>query len=196
VKSSLFKNGAFTSDDWVEIMKVTEKMRSWDRVILDGTPALNYQQIRQRARKHKQKYGIKYVIVDYLQLAKGDQGSRKDLEVGSITGAMKALAKELEIPVIVLSQLNRKVEERDIKRPKMADLRESGSIEQDADVIIMLYRDEFYNKEKSELKGIAEAAIVKHRNGPTGTVQLKWSESIMRFDNLMRGNWHDYNQRD
>jgi replicative DNA helicase len=127
------------------------------------------------------------VILDYLQLMQGRQRvESRQQEISSITRALKALAKELAVPVVALSQLSRAVEQRKPPRPQLSDLRESGAIEQDADVVALLYRDEFYNKEDSEEKGIAEVNIAKQRNGPTGVVRLAFRGEYTRFDNLSK----------
>ena len=130
----------------------------------------------------KKKYGIKVIFVDHLQLVRGDKESTRDREIGSITAGLKATAKELKIPVVLLSQLNRSLETRGPgkKRPAISDLRDSGNIEQDADVIAFLYRPVVY-QEKEEYEGQTELAIAKQRNGPTGLISLKWNEKITRF---------------
>ena len=138
--------------------------------------------MRAKARRLKMEHGLSLVIVDYLQLMKG-KGSfeRREQEISDISRSLKALAKEIEVPVIALSQLNRGVEQRQDKRPTLADLRESGAIEQDADVILFLYRDEVYNKNNSDNRGKAEIIIAKQRNGPTATVNLTFLSHCTRF---------------
>lgn len=177
-----FTTGGFTSDNWKQIMKAVESMDKW-RFYYDDTAGSSYHQIRQKARRMKQKHNIQYIIIDYLQLMDGDKGSNREREVASITRAMKLTAKELQIPVILLSQLNRSLERRENKRPMLSDLRESGAIEQDADVVMFIYRDEVY-KEDSVDNGVAEINIAKQRNGPTGTVKIAWMDKTARFENL------------
>jgi replicative DNA helicase len=151
---------------------------------IDDTPAISALELRAKARRMKADRGLGLIIVDYLQLMRGRQGAeRREQEISEVSRSLKSLAKELNVPVIALSQLNRKVEERHEKRPLLSDLRESGAIEQDADVIAFIYRDEVYNKDSSE-KGIAEIEISKHRNGPTGTVKLRYIDTYTRFENL------------
>lgn len=136
----------------------------------------------------KMEKGLGLIIIDYLQLMKGRAAAeRRDIEISEISRGMKALAKEINVPVVALSQLNRKVEERTNKRPQLSDLRESGAIEQDADVIVFIYRDEVYNKaEDNPNEGIAELILAKQRNGPTGTVKLAFLKQYTRFENLAR----------
>lgn len=151
---------------------------------IDDTPAISALELRAKARRMMADRGLGLVIVDYLQLMRGrESAERREQEISEISRSLKSLAKELNIPVIALAQLNRKVEERHNKRPLLSDLRESGAIEQDADVIAFIYRDEVYNKESPD-KGIAEIHISKHRNGPTGEVKLRYIETYTRFENL------------
>ncbi|MCU0573132.1 MAG: replicative DNA helicase [Syntrophobacteraceae bacterium] len=156
-------------------------------IFIDDTPALSALELRAKARRMMAERGLGMVIVDYLQLMRGREGTeRREQEISEISRALKALAKELYIPVIALSQLNRKVEERHDKRPQLSDLRESGAIEQDADVIAFIYRDEMYSKESAD-KGVAEVIIGKQRNGPQGTAKLAYIQSYTRFENLAYG---------
>lgn len=154
---------------------------------IDDTPALTIMQMRSRIRRLVRKHGVSLIVVDYIQLARGDAASTKngsrEQEVSSISRGLKALAKEFNCPVIALSQLNRKVEDRGDKRPMLSDLRDSGAIEQDADVILMMYRDEYYNKDSVE-KGIAEIIIGKQRMGETGTVKALFQGEFSRFRSL------------
>ncbi|PKO85223.1 MAG: replicative DNA helicase, partial [Betaproteobacteria bacterium HGW-Betaproteobacteria-12] len=150
--------------------------------------------LRARARRLARQYGGKLglLVIDYIQLMSGNrQGENRATEVSEISRSIKSLAKELQVPIVALSQLSRKVEERNDKRPMMSDLRESGAIEQDADVILMMYRDEYYNKESQDNKGMAEVIIGKQRNGPTGTVRLAFLGEYTRFENLASGGFQD-----
>jgi replicative DNA helicase len=151
---------------------------------IDETGALSPLDLRARARRMKQRYDIQLIVVDYIQLMQvpGNKENRTN-EISEISRGLKALAKELAVPVIALSQLNRGVEQRDNKRPRMSDLRESGGIEQDADLVALIYRDEVYNKESQD-KGTAEISIVKQRNGPLGMVKTAFLGQYTRFENL------------
>jgi replicative DNA helicase len=155
-------------------------------IYIDDTPAATVLDIRAKARRLKADDKLGLVFIDYLQLMRGrhDVPSREQ-EISEISRSLKALAKELDVPVVALSQLNRRVEERPNKRPQLSDLRESGAIEQDADVIIFIYRDEVY-REDSPDKGIAEVIVGKQRNGPTGKVKLAFRDKYTRFDNLAK----------
>jgi replicative DNA helicase len=142
--------------------------------------------IRARARRLKSRVGLGLVVVDYLQLMTGRHGAEnRQVEVSEISRGLKILARELEVPVVALSQLSRGLEMRQDKRPVLADLRESGSIEQDADVVLFIYRDEIYNQESNE-RGTAEIIVAKHRNGPTGTTRLAFLDHHTRFANMAR----------
>jgi replicative DNA helicase len=161
------------------------KMLSEVKIFIDDTPALSPDVLRSKARRIKREHDLGLIVIDYLQLMQVPGNSEnRATEISEISRSLKALAKELKVPVIALSQLNRSLETRTDKRPVMADLRESGAIEQDADVIVFIYRDEYYNKENSPDKGLAEVIIGKQRNGPTGSVKLKFFGEYTRFDNL------------
>ncbi|MCM8804892.1 MAG: DnaB-like helicase C-terminal domain-containing protein, partial [Candidatus Omnitrophica bacterium] len=152
-------------------------------IFIDDTPALNVFELRARARRLKAKENIQVIIIDYLQLMRGrGKTENRQQEISEISASLKSLAKELNIPVIAVSQLSRETEKRADKRPQLADLRESGSIEQDADLVLLLYREEFY-KETEENKGIAELIIAKQRNGPTDTIKLTFLQEYTRFEN-------------
>lgn len=181
-----FRTGKFESYDWEKINQAQEKAYSLP-IYIDDTAALHYQEIRRRAWGLKKRYGIGLVIIDHLQLIRGDREATRDREIGSITAALKAMAKELCIPVILLSQLNRQLEARPnpYKRPRLSDLRDSGNIEQDADVIMFLYRPVVY-EDREDFPGHSELNIAKHRNGPTGMVKLIWNEKTTTFFNLER----------
>ncbi|MFQ5904372.1 MAG: replicative DNA helicase, partial [Candidatus Binatia bacterium] len=156
-------------------------------IYIDDSPALTTLDIRARSRRFQAEHGLSLLIVDYLQLIRGKgRIESRQQEISEITRALKALAKELAAPVMAVSQLSRAVEQRSDRRPQLSDLRESGAIEQDADVVAFLYRDEVYNEESPE-KGVAEVNIAKQRNGPTGPVKLSFQKEFTRFDNLSRG---------
>ncbi|MDE2504080.1 MAG: replicative DNA helicase, partial [Burkholderiales bacterium] len=163
---------------------------------IDETPGLTVSELRANARRLARQCGGKLglIVVDYLQLMSGSGGAGGDnraTELGEISRGLKMLAKELQCPVIALSQLNRSVESRNDKRPMMSDLRESGAIEQDADIIMFIYRDDYYNKESKE-PGVAEIIVAKQRNGPVGEVKLTFLKPLTRFDNLAPGSGGDY----
>jgi len=155
---------------------------SQTRIYIDDTSNLTMMSLRSRARRLKAREGLDMIVVDYLQLLSFPRSENRQQEISSISRSLKGLARELEVPVVALAQLSRQVELRDPPRPKLADLRESGSIEQDADVVMMLYRPEYYDPQKEEVQGLAEVICAKQRNGPTGSVKLRFFQSTMRFE--------------
>jgi len=185
IDSSRMRRGFLKEGDLARINRAAGALYDLP-IYIDDSPAISALEIRAKARRMKMEKGLGLVIVDYLQLMRGRASAeRREVEISEISRSLKALAKELSIPVVALSQLNRKVEERSNRRPVLSDLRESGAIEQDADVIIFIYRDEIYNKEEDNPnKGIAEIDVAKQRNGPTGTVRLAFLDYCTRFGNL------------
>ena len=183
VDSNDLRTGFIKDNDWPKLTRAAGEL-SESTIFIDDTPGLSVLEMRAKARRLKSEYDIGLIVVDYLQLMQGNADSREQ-EISNISRSLKAMAKELNIPVIALSQLNRSLESRPNKRPQLSDLRESGAIEQDADVICFIYRDEVYNKaEDNPKRGIAELIIGKQRNGPTGTVELAFIGKYTRFENL------------
>ena len=185
VDQTKLRTGRLDNEEWANLTDAIGKLNE-ARIHVDETAALNALELRARARRMKREYGkLGLVVVDYLQLmSASSQGENRATEISEISRSLKALAKELDVPVIALSQLSRAVEQRNDRRPLMSDLRESGAIEQDADVIVFIYRDDYYNKETSPDKGLAEVIIGKQRSGPTGSLKLKFFGEYTRFDNL------------
>ena len=182
VSGSRIRTGQLREDDWSHLTKAVESVSNAP-IFIDDAAAQTVGQIRAKCRRIR---GLGLVVVDYLQLMRGGGSERnREQEIASISRGLKALAKEMNIPVIALSQLNRDVEKRADKRPVMADLRESGAIEQDADVIMFLYREEVYSP-NIENRGVAEVLVRKHRNGATGDVKMLWRAEQVRFDNLAK----------
>ena len=180
VNTQTLRKGKLTEDDWSRVTVALGKLNGKSLVIDDDPGTATVAQMRRKAVRLKRKHGrLDLIVVDYLQLMRGD-GNNRNEEIGGITRGLKLLARELNIPIILLSQLNRGVEDRTDKRPMMSDLRESGAIEQDADVILMAYRDDYYN-ESSPFKGFAEIIIRKQRMGPTGAVPLVFQGQYSRF---------------
>ena len=181
VKSMSLRTGNLKDDDWGKLIE-TAGIIGESKLMIDDTPGITVREVRSKCRKYKLEHGLDAVFIDYLQLMSGS-GKRNDSrqqEISDISRALKSLARELQVPVIALSQLSRAVESRTDKRPMLSDLRESGAIEQDADVVMFLYRDEYYHKD-SEQKGVAELILAKQRNGPIGTVNLVWLADYTRF---------------
>jgi len=184
------RTGKLNQEEWPRLTEAIEKLRNIS-LHIDETPSLTPMELRANARRLARTCGkLGLIVVDYLQLMSGNtsssNGDNRATEIGEISRGLKMLAKELQCPVIALSQLNRSVETRTDKRPMMSDLRESGAIEQDADVIMFIYRDDYYNKDSKE-PGVAEIIIGKHRNGPTGTVKLAFLKPLTRFESLASG---------
>mgnify|MGYP000734387900 FL=1 len=184
VDSNKVRTGKLEEDDWVKLAGAIGPL-SESEIYIDDTPGISVMEIRTKCRKLKMEKNIGLVVIDYLQLVQGSnkrQASREQ-EISEISRSLKILAKEINVPVIALSQLSRAVEQRPDHRPMLSDLRESGAIEQDADIVMFLYRDDYYNKE-SEKKDIAEVIIAKQRGGQTGTVELLWMGNYTKFVNL------------
>ena len=178
------RTGNLSDEDWDKLMESADTIAR-SNLIIDDTPGISVSELRSKCRKFKLEHGLDLVIIDYLQLMSGSGrgGENRQQEISEISRGIKALARELDAPIICLSQLSRAPEARNDKRPMMSDLRESGAIEQDADVVMFLYRDEYYNKD-TEAKGITELIVGKQRNGPIGTVQLTWLPQYVKFANL------------
>jgi replicative DNA helicase len=185
VDATRMRTGKLHEADWPKIGNAISRM-SEAPIFIDDNPNLTVMDIRARSRRLKSRVGLGLVVVDYLQLMTGRHGAEnRQVEVSEISRGLKILARELEVPVVALSQLSRGLEMRQDKRPVLADLRESGSIEQDADVVLFIYRDEIYNQESNE-RGTAEIIVAKHRNGPTGTTRLAFLDHHTRFANMAR----------
>ncbi|MBR5931791.1 MAG: replicative DNA helicase [Lachnospiraceae bacterium] len=180
------RSGNLDDTDWESLAEASEVIGG-SKLIIDDTPGISATELRSKCRKYKMEQDIQLIIVDYIQLmsSSGGRNDNRQQEISEISRALKSLARELNIPVIALSQLNRAVESRTDHRPMLADIRESGAIEQDADVIMFLYRDDYYNPE-TEKKNVAEVIIAKQRNGPTGTIELTWQPKYTRFVNMLK----------
>jgi replicative DNA helicase len=183
------RTGAITEPEWSKINAAIGRLDNL-KLFLDDNATVSVLEIRSKARRLKAKHGgLGLIVIDYLQLMSGTTTESRQLEVSEISRNLKILARELEVPVMALSQLSRKLEERQDKRPQLSDLRESGSLEQDADIVMFLHRPEVYRNEKGDSaenveKGIAEVIIGKHRAGPLGTIKLAFSGEFTRFDNM------------
>ena len=187
VDAQALRTGNMKDSDWEKLIEAAGIIGQ-SNLIIDDTPGISISELRSKCRKYKMEHGLDLIIIDYLQLMSGSVGGRSESrqqEISDISRSLKALARELNVPVIALSQLSRAVEQRPDKRPMLSDLRESGAIEQDADVVMFIYRDEYYNKD-SEYKKQAEIIIAKQRNGPVGTVHLAWLGEYTKFANLSR----------
>ena len=186
VDSSKVRNGNLDTEDWVKLGKASGELAETP-IYIDDTPGLSSVELRAKCRKAKLEHGLGLVVIDYLQLMESKKsGESRQQEISEISRALKILAKEINIPVIALSQLSRAVEQRPDRRPMLSDLRESGSIEQDADIVMFLYRDDYYNPE-TEKKNVAEVIIAKNRQGSVGTEELAWIPQYTRFANYYKG---------
>jgi replicative DNA helicase len=182
IDASKLRRGSLQDDEWGRLTDAANRLSDLP-LYIDDTSGLSVLELKAKARRLKKRFGISLLVIDYLQLMQSKKATEsRQQEISDISRSLKALAKDLNIPVVALSQLNRKVEDRPNKRPLLADLRESGAIEQDADVILFIYREELYNRTE-ENKGKAEIDIAKHRNGPTGRVHLTFREKYTKFDN-------------
>jgi len=189
VNAHKVRTGFLSQSDWPHLTNAAGKL-SEAPIFIDDTPALSLLELRAKARRFKSQHDIRLIVVDYLQLMRGPQkAENRQQEISEISRSLKALARELNVPLIAISQLSRAVEQRSDHRPQLSDLRESGAIEQDADVVALLLREEYYN-ETEDNKGIAEVNIAKQRNGPVGTMRLAFISEYARFDNLSREKEH------
>ena len=186
VDSQHLRTGNLSDAEWEKLIE-SAGIIGKSNLIIDDTPGISISELRSKCRKYKLEHNLQMVIIDYLQLMSGSGrgGDSRQQEISDISRSLKALARELNVPVLALSQLSRAVEQRPDHRPMLSDLRESGAIEQDADVVMFIYRDDYYNKD-SERKGIAEIIIAKQRNGPIGTIELVWLPDYTKFANMER----------
>ena len=187
VDGSRLRTGRLSQDDWPRIGQAADRLGK-AKLFIDDSEGVTVAEMRTKARRLKSRFGLDLVIVDYIQLMEGAPGrGRRDenrvQEISAISRGLKLMARDLDVPLICVSQLNRSPDSRPDKHPLLSDLRESGAIEQDADVVLMLYRDSYYNKE-SEEKGLTDLDIAKHRNGPTGRVKLAFMDRYAKFGNL------------
>ena len=189
INATRLRTGQLEDEDWSRVTSAIRILKDQAKVFIDDTPGLSPDVLRSKARRLKREHDLGLIVIDYLQLMSVPGNSEnRATEISEISRSLKGLAKELNVPVIALSQLNRSLETRTDKRPVMADLRESGAIEQDADMIVFIYRDDYYNKETSPDKGLAEIIIGKQRSGPTGSCKLRFFGEYTRFDNLSHDN--------
>lgn len=186
VDSTKLRTGNLDDDDWTRLINTMSLISNY-KIYIDDTPSVTLFEMMSKCRRLKIEKGLDLIVVDYLQLmSDGGRTDNRQQEISNISRGLKTLARELDCPVLALSQLSRAPELRNDHRPVMSDLRESGAIEQDADVVMMLYRDEYYNKEESEKKGITDVIITKQRNGPVGTVELAWIGQYTKFGNIQK----------
>ncbi len=186
IDSQRLRRGDLQEQEWPIFMEAIGRL-SETRIFIDDTPSITPNQLRTKCRRLYAEHGLDMVMIDYLQLMQAERSTNNRVqEISEISRSLKGLARELDVPVVAAAQLSRAVEQRQDKRPQLSDLRDSGSIEQDADIVMFIYRDEYYNPETTERPNIAEIAIAKHRNGPTGTIDLFWHGQLATFRNLQR----------
>ncbi len=187
VNSQSIRTGNMTDADWDSLVEGAGIVGN-SKLVIDDTPGISISELRSKCRKYKLEHGLQLVMIDYLQLMSGSgRSDSRQQEISEISRSLKSLARELSVPIIALSQLSRAVEQRENHRPVLSDLRESGAIEQDADVVMFLYRDDYYNHD-TEKKNVAEVIIAKQRNGPIGTIELSWIPDYTKFANLDTNN--------
>ena len=194
VEGHRLRMGRLSGEERADMTDAADDLRR-AKIFIDDSPSLTLMSLRSRARRLKATHGLDLILIDYLQLLTWPGAESRQQEISNISRSLKGLARELDLPVIALAQLSRQVEQRDPPRPQLSDLRESGSIEQDADVVMLLYRPEYYLRQRgqedeegaAELRGVAEIILSKHRNGPTGTVKLQFFQNFMRFENRELG---------
>ncbi len=185
VDSQLLRTGNLSDSDWSNLIEAAGTIGR-SKLIIDDTPGISVSELRSKCRKYKLEYDLDIIMIDYLQLMQGSRRSEsRQQEISDISRSLKEIARELQVPVVALSQLSRAVEQRPDHRPMLSDLRESGAIEQDADVVMFLYREDYYNHE-TEKKDVAEVIIAKQRNGPIGTVELAWLPRFTKFANMKK----------
>ena len=185
VDAQLLRNGNLSDTDWANLIEGAGIIGR-SHLIIDDTPGISVSELRSKCRKYKLEHNLGIVMIDYLQLMQGSKRSEsRQQEISDISRSLKEIARELQVPVVALSQLSRAVEQRPDHRPMLSDLRESGAIEQDADVVMFLYRDDYYNKD-TDRKDVAEVIIAKQRNGPIGTVELAWLPQYTKFANMQK----------
>ena len=185
VDSQSLRTGSLSDEDWGKLIEGAGVIGR-SNLIIDDTPGISIGELRSKCRKYKLEHNLGIIIIDYLQLMTGSKKTdSRQQEISDISRSLKEVARELNVPVVALSQLSRAVEQRPDHRPMLSDLRESGAIEQDADVVMFIYRDDYYNHD-TDKKGIAEIIIAKQRNGPIGTVELVWLPDYTKFANMKK----------
>ncbi|MBQ1509626.1 MAG: replicative DNA helicase [Selenomonadaceae bacterium] len=187
IDSQRLRTGQLEGEEWGKLIGTADKL-SKAKIYIDDTPGITVMELRSKARRLKAEHGLELVVIDYLQLMQGRSARNSDSrqqEISEISRSLKALARELNVPVVALSQLSRSVESRQVKKPMLSDLRESGSLEQDADIVMFLYREDYYDQD-TENKNITEVIIAKHRNGPVDTVSLFFQKEFTKFRDLSR----------
>jgi len=192
IDAQRIRTGDLNDQEWVDLMESAGNIGE-SRLIIDDTPAISVPEIRSKCRRFKMDRGLDLIVIDYLQMMSGSGrgNDSRQQEISDISRSLKSLARELNVPIIALSQLSRAVEARPNHRPMLSDLRESGAIEQDADLVMFIYREDYYNKD-TEKRGVAEIIVAKQRNGPIGTVELAWVPSQTKFQNLAKQSRDSY----